>query len=245
MFFIARAKGRYDLIDVAWGLTFIGIALVSYAGQVSLQILSVQTLVTALVIIWGIRLSWHIYARWSRTRGEDKRYAAMRTQYKKKLGGVDGTMYVRVFVVQALLALVISAPVLVVNTSEPLALTWLSLTGALVWGMGFFFEAVGDYQLKSYLASQPKKPPLMTTGLWKYTRHPNYFGEVTQWWGIFVIATMAPLGLIALVGPLVITILILFVSGVPLTEKHFEGRPGWAAYKRRTSSFLPLPPKKV
>jgi steroid 5-alpha reductase family enzyme len=146
---------------------------------------------------------------------------------------------------QSLLAAVVSLPVLVVNATQPTPLTVLSFVGLIIWAVGFYFEAVGDYQLKQFISHPSNKGKLMTKGVWNYTRHPNYFGEIAQWWGIFVISlAVSGYWWLAIIGPLVITGLLVFVSGVPLTEKHFASKPGWEEYKRRTSKLLPLPPKQ-
>jgi len=244
VFLYARLRDRFDIIDVFWGITFIVIALTSYFLQPEdIKFLSLQTLVTALVIAWGARLAGHIFLRWKSSEKEDKRYVSMRKDYEKKPGGMVLNMFGRVFMVQALLAVVVSMPVIVVNASTDGSLGILALVGFIVWATGFYFEDVGDYQLKQFIAD-PKRDGLMTSGLWKYTRHPNYFGEVTQWWGIFIIALSVPFWWISIIGPIVITILIVFISGVPMTEKHFEGRDGWSEYKKKTSIFFPFPPKK-
>lgn len=120
----------------------------------------------------------------------------------------------------------------------------VDVLGLLMWGVGFFFEAVGDYQLRVFKNDPKNKGKIMTTGLWQYTRHPNYFGEVTMWWGIFLIATHVPFAWVSLVSPVVITILILGVSGIPMLEKKYEGNAQFEAYKRRTSAFFPLPPRR-
>ena len=118
----------------------------------------------------------------------------------------------------------------------------LFFLGVAVWVLGYFFEVVGDYQLDRFLKN--KNPgDIMQTGLWRYTRHPNYFGEVTMWWGIFLAVTTLPLAFVALISPLTITHLILKVSGIPMLEKAFDDNPKFQAYKRRTSAFFPLPPK--
>lgn len=244
IYVIALIKDRYDIIDVAWGLVFIVITAVSFTGQATIEFLSVQTLVLLLVVTWGLRLSGHIYARWEGSEEEDRRYVALRQKYEKAPGGVRVNMYFRVYAVQAVLAVVVCAPILLLNTASPLAVTAITAVGLVMWLIGFIFEAVGDAQLRRYLKTTKSKVRLMTSGLWHYTRHPNYFGEVVQWWGIFIICLAVPYGWLAVVGPITITILLLFVSGVPLTEKHFEGRKGWSEYKHRTSKFLPLPPKK-
>lgn len=245
IFLIARIKDRFDLIDVAWGLVFIVIAYVGFNDSIIYDDLSAQTLVTFLVTVWGLRLSYHIFERWRRSKTEDGRYQDMRVVYSKKPGGLTLNMYIRVFVVQALLAVTVSAPVIVLNSSENVPIGWLAIVGAAVWLVGFVFESLGDWQLREHLNDSKTKGKLMTSGLWRYTRHPNYFGEVVQWWGIAIIALSVPLWWVSLIGPAIITYLILFVSGVALTEKRFAGRPGWNDYKQRTSIFLPLPPKST
>jgi steroid 5-alpha reductase family enzyme len=113
----------------------------------------------------------------------------------------------------------------------------------MIWLTGILFEAIGDWQLLSFIRDPANKGRLMTGGLWRYTRHPNYFGEVTLWWGIYLIALSVPHGWMTVVGPLTITLLILKVSGIPMLEKSYEGRPDFQEYKRRTSAFFPLPPR--
>ncbi len=244
VFVIAKRIDRYDIIDIAWGLVFIAIAVVVYFGQTSLDILSVQSLLLLLIFIWGLRLSVHIYSRWEKNTKEDARYTDLRKSYANKRGGVAFNMFARVYLVQALLAVVVMLPFIVAASSGTVFNGWAVLAGLVLWFVGFIFESVGDWQLLQHTKVTKGKHRLMTTGLWKYTRHPNYFGEVVQWWGIFVIVATAPLWYISILGPLTITALILFVSGVSLSEKRFEGRAGWSEYKRRTSKFLPLPPKK-
>ncbi len=243
-FMIAHKKQRYDLIDIAWGVAFVVLALVTYVSGGVVNVASAQTIALVLVMLWGFRLAFHIYRRWRRSDKEDKRYDRLRQEYARKTGGVAVNMYLRVYVVQALLAVMVASPVIVLNSSDSQSIGWSVVVGLILWSVGFYFETVGDWQLSRFLQSTKASHELMTSGLWRYTRHPNYFGEVTQWWGLFIIATSVSYWWVSIIGPIVVTILILFVSGVPLTEKHFEGRPGWAAYRRRTSKFLPLPPKK-
>lgn len=122
-------------------------------------------------------------------------------------------------------------------------LIFANFLGLVIWLIGFFFEAVGDAQLSEFLKNPKNKGKIIQTGLWRYTRHPNYFGEVAQWWGIWLITLGIPLGWFGIIGPLTITVLILFVSGVPLLEKKYQGRADFEAYKKQTSVFFPLPPK--
>lgn len=244
IFVIAASRNRFDLIDVAWGLTFISIAFVVYSGQRQIEMMSAQTLAVALVVIWGMRLSVHIYSRWRRSEREDARYAKLRITYAKRPGGLNANMYFRVYLVQAVLAVVVSLPVIVLSSVAPQAIGWLAIVGLVIWLIGFYFEVVGDAQLARFMRQSKGKNKLITTGLWSYTRHPNYFGEAVQWWGIFIIAVATPYWWLALAGPIVITLLLLYVTGVPMMEKHLADRPGWGLYIKRTSKFLPLPPKK-
>lgn len=241
VFAVAWKIKRTDIVDMAWGPAFIVAAVTSLLlneYQVSLG-LNVQTLVTALVTVWGLRLAYVIFKR-LRAHPEDKRYVELRSKWK---GSLAFNTYVRIFVVQALLATVISTAVIHTNVSLASSISWLAYAGLAIWLIGFVFETVGDFQLKRFLGDPLNKGKLMTQGLWKYTRHPNYFGEATMWWGIFVIGLSVPYGWLGIITPVVITYLLLFVSGVPMTEKSFEGRPGWKAYKASVSKFFPLPPR--
>ena len=242
MFAISRFLKRADVVDAAWGLAFVVAAVGSYVISPYGATVgpNVQTLVTVLVCVWAARLSITITRRLL-AKPEDRRYVELR---KKWRGNTALNTYTRIFLVQAALATVISSAVIHVNLSLEAHIGVFAMIGLIVWGVGFFFETVGDWQLKRHLADPKNKGRLMTHGLWKYTRHPNYFGEATMWWGVFIIALSTPYGWLGLITPVVITYLLLFVSGVPMTEKSFEGRPGWKAYKDRTSIFLPLPPKK-
>lgn len=239
VFVIAWSKKRLDIVDIAWGGAFIVAAVTSlFLGSAG----SLQILVTTLVIIWGSRLSFYILKRVLASKTEDPRYTELRKGWK---GSPAVNAYFKIFVVQGILACIVSAGVISINLSLMSDITILAFVGAVIWLVGFMFESVGDAQLRRHLANPENKGKLMTAGLWKYTRHPNYFGEAVQWWGIFTIALTIPYGWLTVMSPLTITFLLLFVSGIPPTERRFEGRPGWGEYKKRTSVFLPLPPKKV
>ncbi len=233
VFSIAWSRRRLDIVDIAWGGGFIVAALVSFfMGQQGL----LQLLVTGLVIIWGVRLAYSIFRRTLAAQGEDPRYTELRKTWK---GNAAVNAYFRIFVTQGILATIVSAAVIMVNLSNTMGISLLVVTGLVIWIIGFVFESIGDAQLKKHLADPSKKGTLMTSGLWKYTRHPNYFGESIQWWGIYLIALSVPFGWAAIISPLVITYLLLFVSGVPPTEKRFTGRSGWDEYRKRTSVFVP------
>jgi steroid 5-alpha reductase family enzyme len=153
--------------------------------------------------------------------------------------------YGKVFLLQGLLLWIIMLPVQQINFGSDASSTigFIAALGAIIWLVGFIFESVGDKQLSVFLA-QKKRPKVLQTGLWRYTRHPNYFGEVTQWWGIFVISFCAGVAPWTIIGPLTITGLVLFVSGVPMLERRYANDPEYQDYAEHTSKFLPLPPKK-
>jgi steroid 5-alpha reductase family enzyme len=239
-YMVSRKVKRTDIVDMAWGPAFVVATVASFVlsdfhvpvGQ------NIQTLVTALVIVWAARLTYSIYRR-LKSHPEDKRYVALRRKWK---GNPALNTYLRIFVTQAVLATVISISVIHINSSLPTPLGSYAYIGLVIWMAGFLFESIGDWQLGRFLAESKNKGKLMMSGLWKYTRHPNYFGEATMWLGIFVIALSTPYGWVAVIAPVLIMYLLLFVSGVPMTEKSFANKPGWDAYKKRTSKFLPLPP---
>ncbi len=226
---------RNDIADIAWGLGFV---VMSWSAFLLSEYSGRSLLVNVLVTIWGLRLAWHITRRNLR-KSEDSRYAAWRASWKY----FTLRSYVQIFLLQGIFLYVILLPVLFIHASAPVPLHLLDILGAMLWIVGFFFESVGDRQLKQFLHDPANKGKIMETGLWAYSRHPNYFGEVVQWWGIFLCALALPNGSLTIVGPLLITFLILFVSGIPLLEKKYAGRPDFEAYKRRTSVFIPLPPR--
>jgi len=236
-FLISIFKKRNDVADIAWGLGFVLFAWLSYLISQSFN--APPSLVNILVSIWGIRLAWHINTR-HKGKEEDSRYAAWRKDWGKYF---FIRSYLQVFILQGIFLFLVSLPIMIINKNGSGGLNLLVVIGFFVWIIGFYFESVGDRQLSQFIKDPNNKGKLMSSGLWKYTRHPNYFGEVTLWWGIWLIALSAPNGLIGIIGPITITILILFVSGVPLLEKKYKGRKDFEEYKKKTSIFFPLPPK--
>ena len=235
MFVIGRRIHRYDIVDAAWGLVFIVVAATSLLLNQNTQLTSL--VVCILVAIWGVRLSSHIFRRVRSTSVEDKRYVEMRKKWQS--GNEDLSIYLRIYVTQGLLATIISLPVIVVNVAMIEVPPFLLATGVLLWLFGFGIEAIADKQLRRFIQNPANKGHIMTSGVWRYSRHPNYFGELTQWWAIGIIALALPFGWIGLIGPTLISYLIIFVSGIPLMEKAFAGRDGWTEYKRRTSVLVP------
>lgn len=238
-FVVSLIKKRNDLADVAWGLGFVLMAWLSYFLAEDLGIRGI--LVGVLVSIWGLRLAWHIHSR-NKGKAEDYRYLAWRKKWGKWF---YVRSYFQVYLLQGAFLFIIVSPVLLINKDTGGDLGLLDLLGVAVWLFGFYFEAVGDAQLARFIKNPENKGKLMTKGIWKYTRHPNYFGEVTQWWGIWLVALSVPNGVLAIIGPITITFLILKVSGIPMLEKKMKEHPDFAEYKRRVSIFIPMLPKKI
>jgi len=228
---------RNDVADVAWGLGFV---LVIWTAFVLNPVFSLGRAILVLCItVWGLRLSFHIFFR-NRKKPEDARYATWRREWGSAF---VWRSYLQVFVLQGFLLLIISLPA----TSFILSFVDDSIAvyvGAAVWISGFLFEAIGDRQLRHFLRYEKNKGAVMKSGLWAYTRHPNYFGEATMWWGIWLITFGIPGWGVMIISPALITFLLLKVSGVPLLEKRYEGNPEYEAYKKTTSVFFPLPPRK-
>ncbi len=236
-FVLSVVKKRNDVADVAWGLGFVMMALVSFflgSAQDARGLL-----VLSLVSVWGVRLAWHIHAR-NKGKTEDYRYAKWREEWGKWF---HVRSYAQVYLLQGFLLFLIVFPVLLINKNVGISLNYVDFVGVAVWLVGFIFESVGDAQLARFIKDPTNKGRLMQSGLWRYTRHPNYFGEVTMWWALWIIALSVPNGFYAIVGPITITFLILKISGIPMLEKKMAENPAFAEYKKRTSMFFPLPPK--
>ncbi len=239
-FIASLIKERNDLADIAWGLGFVLLALTSfYFGYRAQGVSARSILVTALVTIWGLRLSGHIYLR-NKGKEEDYRYKKWRQEWRC----FKVRSFFQVYLLQGVLLFIISLPVLIINRAPASNLQIVDFLGLSVWVFGFLFEVVGDYQLKKFI-EDPEKDGIMQSGLWSLSRHPNYFGEVVQWWGIFLISLSVSQAFFLALSPITITVLILKVSGVPLVEKRMAKKPGFEDYKRRVNKFFPLPPKKV
>lgn len=237
-YFIGKSKGKHDFLDVIWGLGFISSALVAYI--ISDNKTNLGLIILILISIWGTRLAYHVYKR-NRGKKEDARYTKYRQEYTGK--NFDLYFFFRMYVVQYILNVIISFQAVYVILTGKLEFNIFAILGIVIWIIGFLFESIGDYQLKTFLSKKENKGKLMTQGLWKYTRHPNYFGEATQWWGLYVIGLSNLSNFWLFFSPLTITLFLLFVSGVPLLEKKYAGRPDWEAYKKKTSKFFPLPSK--
>jgi len=231
-------KRDASIIDIFWGLGFVTLAWF-YRSRIPVDSFR-QTLVPLLVTLWGLRLA--IYILWrNRGRDEDYRYVAMRKKWGARFPLLS---LVIVFWLQGFLFWVIGMPLLQVQISrQPIGISWLDLVGLGLFAIGFFFEAVGDFQLARFKANPANKGKVMDSGLWRYTRHPNYFGDATLWWGLGCFALATPGAAWTLVSPLLMSLLIIKVSGVALLEKGLGStKPGYRDYVRRTSAFFPWPP---
>lgn len=247
--FVAAAMGslwvlslvRRDasLVDVAWGPGFAGIACVAFA--VSDGAPARKALVLALALLWGLRLGAHLFWR-NHGKGEDFRYQAMRRHWGARFAWVS---LFTVFGLQGVLMWLVSLPLQVAQVARaPETLGALDALGAGLWVVGMFFESVGDWQLARFKAHPANAGRVMDRGLWRYTRHPNYFGDCLVWWGFFAISAAVPGGAYTLVSAVVMTILLRRVSGVTLLERSLlKRRPGYAEYVARTNPFVPGPPR--
>ena len=238
IFVIALFKKDNSVVDIAWGLGFVLVALLTIFLEKGFTFR--QNLVTALVLIWGVRLAVHIFIR-NRGRGEDFRYAQWRKEWGKWF---LLRSFFQVFMLQGILLLIVSYPVILVNYSKETGYSGLDAFGFILWMIGFFFEAGGDYQLERFKKDPQNKGKIMSSGLWKCTRHPNYFGEAAMWWGVFLIALSVRAGWTAVISPLLITFLLLRVSGVTMLEKKYAGNKEFQEYAKRTNAFFPWFPKK-
>jgi steroid 5-alpha reductase family enzyme len=234
---VSKIVKRVDVADIAWGLGIALVGMLSFAMTVP----PTQTmhLLAGLVFVWSLRLALRIFKKNART-SEDARYA----QWRQDWGAwFPVRSYVQVFILQGLLMVVVGYPFIHTSVYGSTGLGGIAVLGLVLWCVGFYFETVGDRQLDQFLADPTNKGKLMMTGLWRYSRHPNYFGEVAMWWGIGLIALGATSSIWVLVSPVVVTFLLVRVSGIPMLEAHLANHPDFPAYKARTSPLIPLPPR--
>lgn len=223
---VSARVGRLSVIDVAWGLALLLVALACALWSGS----GLSWLLVALVGIWALRLSGHIYLR-SRGHGEDPRYVGMSRR--------------NTFLVQGAAVWLVSLPVQAAALSS-LTWSWAVWLGVAVWAIGVVFETVGDAQLAAY-KRDPDRGPVLDTGLWAWSRHPNYFGDACVWWGLWLVGGLASgwlPALLSVVSPIAMTFWLVRVTGVRLLERTMMKRPGYPEYAARTSVFVPLPPKR-
>ena len=237
---ISVAYRNVTIVDSLWGLGFVLIAWLTfflsdgYGGR--------KMLIAILVTLWGLRLS--LYLSWRNwEKGEDPRYGTWRIKSGERFWLVS---LFKVFILQALFLWVISLALQIGQLAEtPGSFTWLDASGIIVWAIGFTFESLGDWQLARFKSDPANKGRVMDRGLWAYTRHPNYFGEFLVWWGIFLITLSTPNSWWTIISPIIITAVLLKMTGIPLTEQELvKNRPGYSDYVKRTSAFVPWLPAK-
>lgn len=242
MFIIVQFKKDISIGNFTWGggvllltlLTF----FVSFTGTVS-GMTGRKMLITSLISIWAIRLIIYLYIRYK--KGADPRFVKWETSWGR-LGFFASFTWI--VLLQCILMLIMSFPSVFVNLQDTGPLHFLDFIGLAVWTIGFFFESVGDYQLHKFMKDSVNSGKIMDRGLWKYTRHPNYFGEIVIWWGIYLIACSTLDGWTTIIAPLTITILLVFITGIPLAESVFKNDSAYEDYKRRTNKLIPGPSKK-
>lgn len=247
-FIVSTVKKNNGLMDVFYGPGYFIVALSSLILNIILnnEVDIRQIIVTVLVFIWAIRLATYVFIR-NRGKPEDYRYQAMR---KRWANNVVLKSFYRIYMFQGLVIFIVAFPVWFVNISENPSIETLGFSGitlwlgAIIWLTGFLFETFGDYQLYKFKQNPENKGMIMDRGLWKYTQHPNYFGEVTQWWGIFIIALAVPFGFISAIGPIFITYMIIKVSGIRLLNWRYRSDDKYTEYKKRTRVFFPWFTKK-
>ena len=229
------------IVDILWGLAFVAVAWTLFAFVPDADPVR-KWIITILVTVWGVRLALHILWRaWGKP--EDYRYQAFREK-------ADASWWWRslfkVFLLQGALVLIVS--IALVPSYAQASIPWLEFVqyiGIAVWAIGFMFEAGGDLQLALFKRNPANRGKVMRSGFWRYTRHPNYFGDAVQWWGYYLIALTAPWGFATILGPAVMTFLLTRVSGVRMLERGLsDTKPEYADYIRRTSPFFPRPLKK-
>jgi steroid 5-alpha reductase family enzyme len=239
LWIVSLGTRNASIVDPFWGTGFVIVSWVTFlrVGEASARTL----LLLAMVSIWGLRLSLYLLVR-NLPHGEDFRYRAMRKSIGKHFWLVS---LLTVFSLQGMLMWLISSPLQLTIADKNSQIGVFEMFGAALWLFGFSFEAIGDSQLRAFKKDPSSQGKVMDRGLWRYTRHPNYFGESVLWWGYGIFALASPGGAYALLAPAAMTFLLLRVSGVSLLEKSIgERRPGYREYVARTSAFIPMPPRK-
>jgi steroid 5-alpha reductase family enzyme len=239
LWLLSLALRDASIVDIFWGLGFVAIAVATFLWTNDGSSAR-RGLITALVSLWGLRLAAYLFWR-NAGHGEDPRYVAMRRVWGARFWWIS---LFTVFAFQGVLMWIVSLPVQLGQVAAGGPLGALDAVGTALFSIGFAFEAVGDCQLARFRADPANAGRVMDRGLWRYTRHPNYFGDFCVWWGIFAVALSTPHGVWSAIGPALMSFLLMRVSGVPLLERSIhKRRPDYVAYARRTSAFFPRPPR--
>lgn len=239
-FVVGKIAGKHSVIDTAWGLLFAAVAIAAFACSSGHGDPVRRTLLLVLPVLWGLRLAIHIGRR-TVGKPEDPRYEALLAKAK---GNPDLYAFAMVYLLQGVLALLIAGPILV-GMFEPGPVWGLAWVGVALWAVGVFFEGVGDLQMERFRRDPANKGKVIDVGLWRYTRHPNYFGDACVWWGVFLVAAERWPGVLTFLAPVLMTLLLTKGSGARILEKRMSERAGWTEYAERTSGFIPRPPKSI
>lgn len=234
-FIVALITKLYSIIDSCWGSGFIVVALTTwYYGKGVLW--GSGFIISLMIVIWGGRLTFYLTRRLSRT-GEDRRYKEFMARWKR---WIPLQAFLKVFLLQGIILLVMSYPVIRVNGlgGRTFELGVFGLAGLAVFTVGLLWEAVSDYQLAQFLKNR-KPGEIMCTGLWRYSRHPNYFGEILVWWGIALFAFGTSYDYVVFLSPILISVSLKWITGVPLIEKKYEQNAHYQSYKMRTRCIIP------
>jgi len=232
IFIIALLLKNNSIVDIAWGLGFM---IISGFGLLKIENFSLSIiLINSLIWIWGLRLTVHIYFR-NRGKCEDFRY----NNWRKTWTNFYLRSFLQIFMLQGLILLIVSMPIIRLNTYETYNIEFIQIIGILIFIIGFKFEAIADYQLLRFKKDENNKGKLIKKGLWKYSRHPNYFGEALLWWGISISAIDNFNSFFIFSSPILISFLLLFVSGVPMLEKKLKSNPEFLDYASKTPVFFP------
>ena len=236
LWLVSLARRDASIVDPFWGTGFVLVAWVAWRLNSS-GTARVATLV-GLTTVWGLRLSLFLLKR-NLSHREDRRYTAMRTRHGNHFWWIS---LFNVFLLQGAILWFVSLPLQIAAARHtPAPLNWLDAAGIIVWFIGLFFETVGDWQLARFKANPENAGRVMDRGLWRYTRHPNYFGDFCVWWGLYLVAAAGGAAWM-IFSPLFMSFLLLKVSGVSLLEQTItDRRPDYAAYQARTSAFFPWP----
>jgi steroid 5-alpha reductase family enzyme len=237
LFIVSLWRNDNGTADVGYGLAFI---VTVAAAVLSAEASPHGLLLSALVLIWGLRLAIRIHRK-NAGKPEDFRYRAWRESWGRWF---IPRSFLQIYLLQGAVVFVVVFPVVATIVAPALGVTGLFVFGVALWVVGFLFESIGDAQLDRFIGNPANKGRIMMSGLWRYSRHPNYFGESLMWWGIAIAAaSTTSYGILVYASPILITYLLLFVSGVPMLEKRWAGNLEWESYARRTSVFVPLPPR--
>lgn len=239
LYFLSLILKRSDIVDIGWGIGFIVLTLTMFS--LTSNMTTPLLIISLLIVLWGTRLATHLFFR-NKGKKEDFRYQNFKNSWSKSFWWKS---YINIFLLQGTLIILISLPIIYLFTFPTISLTWLNYIGIAIWIFGFLFESISDFQLSKFISKKKEgktEGRFLTTGLWSISRHPNYFGEVTLWWGIWLIciSLVNPLSLLTVIGPITITYFIIKVSGVPMLEMKYEGIKEWQEYKENVPELIPF-----